>query len=63
MSLVLGIPNPNLKTFSGGLFYGSVFCTASCLPYVAGSIAGIRASFRKGVAMLLTAIMVVPGKA
>ena len=60
MSLVLGTPNPYLETFGGGLIYDSVFCTASCLPYVAGSIAGIGASFRKGVAMLLTAVMVVP---
>ena len=54
MSLVPGIPNPYLEAFAGGLFYGSVFCTASCLPYVASYIAGIGASFRKSVFITLT---------
>jgi sulfite exporter TauE/SafE len=49
MSLVPGIPNPYLGAFAGGLFYGSVFCTASCLPYVASYIAGTRAGFREGI--------------
>jgi thiol:disulfide interchange protein DsbD len=54
MSLVPGIPNPYLDALIGGLFYGSVVCTASCLPYVASYIAGIGAGFRKGVLVTLT---------
>jgi thiol:disulfide interchange protein DsbD len=49
MSLVPGISSPHLGAFVGGLFYGSVFCTASCLPYVASYIAGTGAGFRKGI--------------
>lgn len=53
MSLVPGIPNPYLGAFAGGLFYGTVFCTASCLPYVASYIAGTGAGFRKGIVITM----------
>jgi len=53
MSLVPGIPNPYLGAFAGGLFYGSVFCTASCLPYIASYIAGIGTGFRKSILVTL----------
>ena len=49
MSLLLGIPNPYLEALVVGLLYGTVFCTSSCLPYLASYIAGIGADFRKGV--------------
>jgi cytochrome c-type biogenesis protein len=49
MSLVPGIPNPYLEALVVGLLYGTVFCTSSCLPYLASYIAGIGADFRKGV--------------
>ena len=54
MSLVPGIPNPYLTAFAMGLFYGLAFCTSACLPYVASYIAGIGASFRKGILVTLT---------
>jgi sulfite exporter TauE/SafE len=53
MSLVPGIPNPYLEAFTAGLLYGVAFCTAACLPYVASYIAGIGASFRKGIIVTL----------
>jgi len=49
MSLLLGIPNPYVEAFAVGLLYGLVFCTPTCLPYIASYIAGIGADFRKGV--------------
>ncbi len=49
MSLLPGIPNPYLEALAVGLLYGTVFCTSSCLPYLASYIAGIGAGFRKGV--------------
>jgi len=49
MSLLPGIPNPYIEAFAVGLLYGLVFCTSSCLPYIASYIAGIGADFRKGV--------------
>jgi thiol:disulfide interchange protein DsbD len=49
MSLLPGIPNPYVEAFAVGLLYGLVFCTSSCLPYIASYIAGIGADFRKGV--------------
>jgi cytochrome c-type biogenesis protein len=49
MSLLPGIPNPYLEALAVGLLYGTVFCTSSCLPYLASYIAGIGADFRKGV--------------
>jgi sulfite exporter TauE/SafE len=53
MSLLPGIPNPYVQAFAVGLLYGLVFCTASCLPYIASYIAGIGADFRKGVVATL----------
>jgi cytochrome c-type biogenesis protein len=47
MSLIPSISNPYLAAFIGGLSYGMVVCTASCLPYLASYIAGIGAGFRK----------------
>jgi sulfite exporter TauE/SafE len=47
MSLVSGISSPHLGAFVGGLFYGSVFRTASCLSRVASHIAG--AGSHKGI--------------
>jgi thiol:disulfide interchange protein DsbD len=51
MSLIPEISNPYLGAFAGGLLYGLVVCTASCLPYIASYIAGIGAGFRKGIAV------------
>ena len=53
MSLMPGIPNPYLESFTVGLLYGLVFCTSACLPYIASYIAGIGAGFRKGVIVTL----------
>lgn len=52
-TLIPQISNPYLGAFAGGLIYGSVVCTASCLPYIASYIAGIGAGFRKGVGVTL----------
>lgn len=49
MSLLPEITNPYFAALVFGLSYGLVFCTSSCLPYVASYIAGIGAGFRKGV--------------
>ncbi len=48
MSLVPQIPNPYLEAISVGLLYGLVYCTPTCLPYLASYIAGVGADFRKG---------------
>jgi len=53
MSLIPEIPNPYFAAFAFGLLNGLVFCTSTCLPYVASYIAGIGADFRKGVAVTL----------
>lgn len=53
MSLIPSISNPYLAAFLGGLTYGMVVCTASCLPYIASYIAGIGAGFRRGVAVTM----------
>jgi thiol:disulfide interchange protein DsbD len=53
MSLIPEIPNPYIAAFAVGLLYGLVFCTSSCLPYIASYIAGIGADFRKGVIVTL----------
>lgn len=53
MSLIPEIPNPYVEAFAVGLLYGLVFCTSSCLPYIASYIAGIGADFRKGVIVTL----------
>jgi cytochrome c-type biogenesis protein len=53
MSLIPEISNPYLGAFAGGLIYGLVVCTASCLPYIASYIAGVGAGFRKGVTVTM----------
>ncbi len=53
MSLIPEISNPYVGAFAGGVLYGMVVCTASCLPYIAGYIAGVGAGFRKGVGITL----------
>lgn len=54
MSLLPEIANPYVAALAGGFLYGLVFCTSTCLPYIASYIAGINAGFRKGVAVTLT---------
>jgi sulfite exporter TauE/SafE len=49
MSLIPEISNPYLGAFAGGLLYGLVVCTASCLPIVTSYIAGVGAGFGRGV--------------
>ncbi len=49
MSLLPEISNPYIAALAFGLIYGIVFCTSSCLPYVASYIAGIGADFRRGI--------------
>jgi sulfite exporter TauE/SafE len=53
MSLIPDVSNPYLGAFSGGLLYGMVVCTASCLPIVTSYIAGVGAGFGKGVKITL----------
>ncbi len=53
MSVIPEISNPYIGSFAIGLIYGLGVCTASCLPVVAGYIAGIGAGFRKGVKVTL----------
>ncbi len=53
MSLIPEISNPYLGSFAIGLIYGLGVCTASCLPVLAGYIAGIGAGFRKGIRVTL----------
>lgn len=53
MLLIPEIPNPYVYAFAVGLLYGLMFCTSSCLPYIASYIAGIGADFRKGVTITL----------
>ncbi|MGW8180676.1 MAG: sulfite exporter TauE/SafE family protein [bacterium] len=53
MSLLPGIPNPYVQALAVGVLYGIVFCTSSCLPYLASYIAGVSADFRKGVIVTL----------
>ncbi len=49
MSLIPSDSNPYLGAFAGGLLYGLAVCTASCLPYLAGYIAGVGGGFRRSV--------------
>jgi sulfite exporter TauE/SafE len=49
MSLIPEISNPYLGAFAGGLLYGLVVCTASCLPIITSYIAGVGAGFGKGI--------------
>jgi cytochrome c-type biogenesis protein len=53
MSLLPEIPNPYVQALAVGVLYGLVFCTSSCLPYLASYIAGVGADFRKGVIVTL----------
>jgi cytochrome c-type biogenesis protein len=53
MSLLPEIANPYLAALAGGFLYGLIFCTSTCLPYVASYIAGINADFRRGVTVTL----------
>jgi cytochrome c-type biogenesis protein len=53
MSLLPEISNSYVGAFAVGLLYGAVFCTSTCLPYIASYIAGIGADFRKGVIVTL----------
>ena len=53
MSLIPEISNPYLGAFAGGLLYGLVVCTASCLPIVTSYIAGVGAGFSRGVKISL----------
>jgi sulfite exporter TauE/SafE len=49
MSLIPAIANPYLSAFVGGLVFGLAYCTASCLPVVAGYIAGVGSGFKQSV--------------
>jgi cytochrome c-type biogenesis protein len=51
MSLLPQFAGSYVDAFVGGLLYGLVFCTSSCLPFVASYIAGVGAGFRKGLAI------------
>ncbi len=53
MSLIPEISNPYLGSFAIGLIYGLGVCTASCLPILAGYIAGVGAGFRRGFKVTL----------
>jgi len=53
MSLISEIANPYLGAFVGGLFFGLAYCTASCLPVVAGYIAGVGSGFKQSVKITL----------
>lgn len=49
MSLIPEISSPYLGAFAGGLLYGVAVCTASCLPVLAGYIAGVGSGFKGSV--------------
>lgn len=53
MSVITQVSNPYLEAFAVGILYGLIFCTSSCLPYLASYIAGIGAGFRKGTMVTL----------
>ena len=53
MSLIPQISDPYLGAFAGGLLYGLAVCTASCLPIIAGYIAGVGSGFKKSVKITL----------
>ena len=53
MSLWPGIATPYIDALAGGFFYGTVFCTSACLPYVSSYIAGVGGGFRKGLTTTL----------
>jgi len=49
MSYMADIANPYLGAFVTGLFYSLAACTASCLPVVAGYIAGVGSGFKGSI--------------
>jgi cytochrome c-type biogenesis protein len=53
MSLLPEIANPYVAALVMGFSYGLVFCTSTCLPFVASYIAGINADFRKGITVTM----------
>ncbi len=53
MSLIPQISDPYIGAFAGGLLYGLAVCTASCLPIVAGYIAGVGSGFKKSVKLTM----------
>ncbi len=53
MSLLPEVANPYVAAVSLGFLYGLVFCTSTCLPFIASYIAGINAGFRRGVTVTL----------
>ncbi|MGD6852511.1 MAG: sulfite exporter TauE/SafE family protein [Candidatus Bathyarchaeia archaeon] len=53
MSLIPEISNPYLGALAGGLLYGLAVCTASCLPIVAGYVAGVGSGFKKSVKLTM----------
>ncbi len=53
MSLIPQISDPYIGAFAGGLLYGVGVCTASCLPVVAGYIAGVGSGFVESVKITL----------
>jgi sulfite exporter TauE/SafE len=53
MSLIPSITDPYVGAFAGGLFYGLALCTASCLPVVAGYIAGVGSGFRGSIKLTM----------
>ena len=53
MSLLPEIANPHVASLVIGFTNGLFFCTSTCLPYVAGYIAGVNADFRKGVGLTM----------
>jgi sulfite exporter TauE/SafE len=53
MSLIADISNPYLGAFADGLFYSLAVCTASCLPIVAGYIAGVGSGFKGSIKITL----------
>jgi sulfite exporter TauE/SafE len=53
MSLIADIANPYIGAFISGLVFGLTYCTASCLPVVAGYIAGVGSGFKQSVKITL----------
>jgi len=53
MSSLPEIANPYVASLVIGFTNGLFFCTSTCLPYVAGYIAGVNADFRKGVGLTI----------
>jgi sulfite exporter TauE/SafE len=45
----LNLTNPYFDALTIGITYGLGICTGSCLPYLAGYVAGIGADFRQGI--------------